>query len=469
MLFTDTCICPRTGGGKSLAMKSFGLVGMMVKLGLPIPRDRIPVKNSDQTRVDFFNNILVELGDHQSLIAGESTYQAHLNTMAKLLERVCPSEQMAEEFESSSLILLDELGGGTDPTAGSCIAQAILEKILENSGTRTIATTHSTQLKALSLKDDRFNGASVQLQAGNSVGTGFRLPTYKLCYGAIGNSYALGAASRSNPSIPDDVLDRAANLIASSEDRRGEYLRTITEALEKEKESLAIATEVTEGYKNDIIRCRDAVLSLAKSYDQHFSKIEGRLDNMLQLLIEDKTKNAYDIVGDSVSTLRLAKKANKSKDDMLRDKGMRVITISDIMNTGDRVVVVAKGDFEGETTFVAEDQTEAAFDELVLNLEFDGGMSLHASSITLKMKRSDLATWNYPSIDEDWDSFSQSNSQQSRSIPDSRNRLLNVLSTLKTSEPKKKAITDTPKKKGGTFMSSRERKAASKKSRKKKK
>ena len=143
---------------------------MMVKLGVPIPRDDFSGNSiDDTTRIDFFHDILVELGDHQSLLAGESTYQAHLKSMSTLLDRVTLSGD--DKASSSSLILLDELGGGTDPTAGACIAQAMLEKILENTRTRTIVTTHSTQLKAISIDDDRFNSASVLLQAGGADGS----------------------------------------------------------------------------------------------------------------------------------------------------------------------------------------------------------------------------------------------------------------------------------------------------------
>lgn len=456
------------GGGKSLAMKSFGLAAMMVKLGIPIPRDDFSSRRNaaDPTRVDFFTDILVEVGDHQSLMAGESTYQAHLKSMARLLDRVCPSDQIDDDYNPSSLILIDELGGGTDPTAGACIAQAILEKILENERMRTIVTTHSTQLKALSIDDKRFNSASVLLQVGDSDGSRFRLPTFKLCYGAVGNSYALGAASRCDPPIPEDVLDRAADLIGSSQDRSGEYMRTITEALEREKETLALATEATDGYRNDIIRCRDAIVALARSYDQNFSRIESRLDDILLVLKEDETRNAYDIVGDSLSTLRIKKKEIKSKDEMLREKGMRVVTISDVVDAGDQIMIIAKGDFEGETSTVSNDQNDAAFDELVVDLDFDNGLSLRESKLSVKLKRSELAVWDYPSFDEDW-GISNSEQGQTRSVSDSRNRLLNVLSALNTERPTVSKGTDKTKKSENTHTSSRQRKAANKKKKKK--
>ncbi len=452
------------GGGKSLAMKSFGLAAMMVKLGIPIPRYDSSSRVPDATRVDFFTDILVEVGDHQSVLAGESTYQAHLKAMSRLLDRVCHPDR--NDSNPSYLILLDELGGGTDPTAGACIAQAILEKILENERATTIVTTHSTQLKALSIGDKRFNSASVLLRAGDYGASRFRLPTYKLCYGSIGNSYALGAASRCDPPIPDSVLDRATNLIASSEDNSGEYLRTITESLEKEKQALEIAMQVTDGYRNDIIKCRDAVVALARSYDQSFSKIEDRLNEMFLVLNEDGKKDAYDVIGESLSTLRLTKKQIKSKEEMLKEKGMRMVSMSEVMNAGDKVIIVAKGEFEGETSSVSQDQSGAAFDELVVDLNVDDGLSLRDSMISIILKKSDLAVWDYPSSDEGWASCSQE-LYQMRSVSDSRNRLLNVLSTLNTERP---TVTEENKKMkaANSYISSRQRKSANKKKKKKK-
>ncbi len=464
-------------------MKSFAVVGMMNKMGIPIPRNDYLVVNTNtnmnstkETRVDFFDDILVEIGDSQNLADGESTYMAQMNSMAMLLQRVdCRSEsdgKLSDEKINEDpyfLILLDELGGGTDPTAGSCIAQAMLEKIFENKNTRTVVTTHSTQLKALSVEDKRVSAASVLLQA-NSVGSQYRLPTYKLCYGSIGNSYALGAASRANPSLPSDVLDRAASLIADSQDNSGAYLRAITEALEQEKEALSIATQVTDGYRDDIIRCRDAIISLSKSYDQQLSRVEDRLDRIFQLLKEDETKNAYDIVGESLSTVKLSRKQVKSQEVMLREKGMRVVTINDKLLAGESVLVIGN-EYEGESATVSIDQSEADFDEIMIDVNFEYASSLDDSKLSLRMKRNNLAVWDYPSMDDgDW-GMSSFDTDTTRSVPESRNNLLNLLGSLKPSDDNKMDKTAPKMKKGShsKFSSSRQRKAAGKKANSKKK
>ena len=108
---------------------------------------------------------------------------------------------------SPRLILLDELGGGTDPVAGAAISQAILEKILSNPSNNVVATTHSPELKYLSMtNNDLFQSACVGLDV-QTNSTDYRKPTYHLLYGKIGESFALGAASRCRPPLPVDVIE----------------------------------------------------------------------------------------------------------------------------------------------------------------------------------------------------------------------------------------------------------------------
>ena len=155
------------GGGKTLAMKSFGLVCQMVKMGIPIPTG-----SSQRPTVGFFDNIITAMGDRQSVATGQSTFMAQLSSYAGILESVENSDS-----ESSVLVLLDELGSGTEADGGGAIGQAILEHLLEHSpNCRAVATTHSSRLKATSFRDDRFACATVLLEES----AGVRQPTYRL-------------------------------------------------------------------------------------------------------------------------------------------------------------------------------------------------------------------------------------------------------------------------------------------------
>jgi DNA mismatch repair protein MutS2 len=249
-------------------MKSFGLVAYLTKLGIPIPIKK-SAGNDTCARVDFFQDVIVELGDKQNLLEGKSTYMAQLHSLSRLIQQVShPICEIGANATSSTLILLDELGGGTDPLAGLSIAQAILDKVLDYSHTLIVVTTHSTQLKVLSVKDKRFTPASVQLQVSSSGKfSSFQVPTYNVCYGSIGDSCALAAVLRSNPRYPNKVLNQGASLIAINQDSGGEHIRIIIETLEDEKNKLIQSIEASGQYHCDMLRCRDAAVMMARSYE----------------------------------------------------------------------------------------------------------------------------------------------------------------------------------------------------------
>lgn len=454
------------GGGKSLAMKSFGLCTMMNKLSIPIPQDRSISLDHVPPRIDFFDDILTDFGDHQNILSGESTYMSTLNTLANILQRVTESAHQKESNGTPYyLILLDELGGGTEPESGAFIAQAILEQILNNSGTRTVVTTHSNVLKALSLSDDRFNTASVLLRSTDSSDK-IQHPSFKLCYGIIGNSYALSAASRTSPPLPDDVLNRAASLMSSAKDSGGEHIRRTSEAIERERDSLSVTLQLAKEYKHDMLRCRDALYLLSRSYSERFSNIENRLDTMIKEMKDNK--DHFTLVGDSLATLRLLKEKAKSKEEMLKLKGMRSVTMSDILKCGESVIII-EGDWKGEMGTISQSQDDATFDEVVVDINFESGLLLSDSNITTKLKRSYLAVWDYPSDEAEWKTDLQESPLPSLRM--AKNNLMSVLNNLqKSSELSTKTETkfnnDSTSK--SSFSSSRERKSAKKKRKSKK-
>jgi DNA mismatch repair protein MutS2 len=125
------------------ALKLFRVAYIMTKLAILVSQSA-PHSSGFALQIDFFENVLVKVGDQQSILAGESTLMAHLNSFSSIIKSVI------EECDSSTsneprffLVLMDELGAGTDPTASGAIAQAVLEKLLESERCRIVATTHS--------------------------------------------------------------------------------------------------------------------------------------------------------------------------------------------------------------------------------------------------------------------------------------------------------------------------------------
>ncbi|MGC6507457.1 MAG: endonuclease MutS2 [Myxococcota bacterium] len=176
-------------GGKTIGLKLIGLMALLVKAGIPLPAGA-------GAQCDFFDTIRVDIGDTQTVEAGLSTFSAKLLALKAIIADSC----------ENSLILLDELGMGTDPSQGAAIAQAVTETLVEK-GARVVVTTHFTRLKAQADVDERFQIAAAQFRSGQ--------PTYKLDWGRIGQSYALDVASRLG--LPKQVLLRARSLLSTEE------------------------------------------------------------------------------------------------------------------------------------------------------------------------------------------------------------------------------------------------------------
>ena len=471
------------GGGKSLAMKSFGLVCLQVKMALPITS--AATKSSPSPVVDYFENILIEMGDQQNIVEGESTFMARLNCLSSVIQRVLPPISLGKAIEpqipTSSLVLLDELGGGTDPAAGGAIAQAILEKLLEAGNCRIVATTHSPRLKALSYSNEDYECATVLLKRRDQ--SDLKLPTYQLQYGLIGDSYALGAASRANPSLPNDVLARAASLLATSntasnEDASsGELLRAMTDSLEKQIQAAEESRKQAEATQKDARDCRDALIALSSAYEKHLGKLEDRLERIYKELQLDESKSSLEVVGETLATLRTAKMKVKSEDELLRERGLKRVQDYYQLVDGEKVVIIAGGDWEGMSGTIVINANEPCNPgevRVALSLgewsdpyfQNDEPQDLMVHSLSLTFGRHQIATWDYASV---WDE--ERSTMPTTSVRESRQRLSSLLTSLPSSSSKLSTIDSSQGLKlaeSGSFTSSRQRKATAAKKRKKK-
>lgn len=192
---------PNTGG-KTVTLKTFGLAALMAKVGLFVPA-REPVE------LPWFDQVLADIGDEQSIEQNLSTFSGHIRRIIRILaalatdgkldgeldelnqetDQVRDARQERQEGRGLSLVLLDEVGAGTDPSEGTALAIALLKWLAERAGL-TIATTHFGELKALKYEDERFENASVEFDDLSLS------PTYRLLWGIPGRSNALTIARR---------------------------------------------------------------------------------------------------------------------------------------------------------------------------------------------------------------------------------------------------------------------------------
>ncbi len=206
---------PNTGG-KTVTLKTLGLAALMAKVGLFVPA-REPVE------LPWFDQVLADIGDEQSLEQSLSTFSGHIRRISRILEALQPGEEAVPTptnpheqenstdspptpyslLPTSSLVLLDEVGAGTDPAEGSALAIALLQYLADHAQL-TVATTHYGELKALKYQDERFENASVEF---DDVSLS---PTYRLLWGIPGRSNALAIARRLglNPEVVDEAQTR---------------------------------------------------------------------------------------------------------------------------------------------------------------------------------------------------------------------------------------------------------------------
>lgn len=233
-------------GGKTVALKTMGLVALMTRAGLPVPC-------ADGSVVGVFEVVLTDVGDDQSLTKSLSTFSAHVQNLARILEDTGPG----------ALVLLDELAGGTDPREGEALAAGMLDSLTARGGA-VVVTTHYEGLKALALADPRFENASM----------GFDLPTmsptFRLATGVPGSSSALAVARKFG--LPGTVIERAERFLS----REDVHFETVVKKLNDERAALELARADADRREREADAVRhalDAELRAAKDREQrHVSK-----------------------------------------------------------------------------------------------------------------------------------------------------------------------------------------------------
>lgn len=245
---------PNTGG-KTVALKTVGLLCLMAQSGMFIPAD-------DRSELSVFPDIYVDIGDEQSIEQSLSTFSSHMTNIVRMLRRV----------RSDSLVLLDELGAGTDPQEGSALARAIIGKLLETRA-MVVATTHYSEVKAYAYATEGVENASVEFDVETLS------PTYRLTVGIPGKSNALAIAGRLG--VPNDVIEEARNILHAGDQQADDLINDIRRRREQAQTELESAertrADVEELRRRAARALRDAERNRLEARDRATAEVEQEL------------------------------------------------------------------------------------------------------------------------------------------------------------------------------------------------
>ncbi len=282
---------PNTGG-KTVSIKTIGLLSLMAMCGL-----MLPVR--DQSEISVFDNVLADIGDEQSIEQSLSTFSSHMVNIIDIIEKA----------DKKSLILIDELGAGTDPVEGAALAISILDELHEK-GAKIAATTHYAELKAYALETPRIRNGSCEFDVESLK------PTYRLLIGTPGRSNAFAISLRLG--MDEKVISKAKQLVSKESAQFETVLSKLDESRQEYERQKTLADELkaqAEKEKAEAQKYKDSIEKLRK---EELEKAQGQA----MRIVEQARRSAYALTAELEKLKKESDKASDKAELLRRAKQM---------------------------------------------------------------------------------------------------------------------------------------------------
>ncbi len=328
---------PNTGG-KTVTLKTIGLLTLMAMCGLMVPCD-------DDTEISVFDKILVDIGDEQSIEQSLSTFSSHMVNVISIIENATPF----------SLVLIDELGSGTDPIEGAALATAILKKLYKK-GAKIAATTHYAELKSYALTTEGVENASCEFDVDTLK------PTYRLLVGVPGRSNAFAISEKLG--LDFSIIDEAKSLV-NEEDRRFE---NVISALQKERSDAEKRLIEAEELKRRLLEQKKAADIKLEQTEKKYSEILDRARTEASYIIDNARYKSNALINE-LEDLKKKINAENSAESLRNAKLLAKNEINSMLDTANPVTERINSDYKLPRALVVGDNVK------IIDIGKDGAVS----------------------------------------------------------------------------------------------